>query len=508
MNANLYQYFRQRFDSALDRPFLREPDGPVHSYGDIDRRSMALSAGLLSSGCAVGDRIVVQVEKSPDAVALYFACLRAGLVYVPINTAYTPAEVRYFLEDTGATVLVCDPSSQDELKQIADSLSALTLLTLGTKGEGTLADRSTAAEAFQSIVQRSDQDLAAMLYTSGTTGTSKGAMLTHQGLRENGLALHKIWAFEPGDILLHTLPIFHVHGLFVALHCAILNRSEVIFCPRFSSDMVIQQLPYASVFMGVPTHYVRLLDDDRFTSETCAHMRLFTSGSAPMTKPVFEGFRRRTSHTICERYGMTECGIISSNPYHGDRVAGSVGFALPGYELRIMGETGPAAVGETGIVEVRGTQLFVGYWRLPERTAEEMSDDGFFRTGDVGFVDEEGRLTLAGRAGDMIISGGLNVYPREVESVIDGVEGVRESAVVGVPHPDFGEGVVAFVAFDDGIESSQTFPKVISTCDGLLARFKHPKRYITVDELPRNTMGKVQKASLRASSTNLFTRPD
>ena len=504
MNANLYHFFRQRFESALDQPFLTDPTGPASTYGQIDQRSAVFAGGLNSLGCSVGDRVVVQVEKSIDAVALYFACLRTGLVYVPINTAYTPSEVEFFLRDTDATLFVCDPDRQSSFDDIVATLPGLTVATLGTAGDGSLVDSSLHSAPSEEIVQRDDLDLAAMLYTSGTTGRSKGAMLTHQGLRENGLALHQVWAFEPGDVLLHTLPVFHVHGLFVALHCAILNQSEVIFCPRFDPGLVVTQLQRSSVLMGVPTHYVRLLDHPDFTAELCQHMRLFTSGSAPMTEQVFRAFEAQSNHSICERYGMTECGILTSNPYDGERVAGTVGFALPGYELRVVTEQGLAGPGETGLVQARGEQLFSGYWNLPDKTSEEMTEDGFFITGDIGMLDEEGRLTLAGRSGDMIISGGLNVYPKEIETVLDEIESIIESAVVGLPHDDFGEGVVAFIVLKPGQNQAKTISKSKDICAEKLGRFKHPKHYVVLNELPRNTMGKVQKAALRREFADLF----
>lgn len=514
MNNNLFALFQQRFRDGRGKPFLTTPDGVSRTYGAVEDLSSELAGALRELGCVTGDRVVVQVDKSPEAVALYFACLRSGLVYVPINTAYTKDEVDYFLDDAQATVFVCDDS---RVQSFQTTSSERRVVTLNSDGSGTLSQHAQRAEPFLDVVKRADEDLAALLYTSGTTGRSKGAMLTHQGLRENGLALHQVWAFEPGDVLLHILPIFHVHGLFVALHCAILNQSEVLFCTRFDPDTVVELLPRASVLMGVPTHYVRLLGDTRFSREACAHMRLFTSGSAPMTEQVFAQFKNTTGHEVCERYGMTECGIITSNPYDGDRVAGSVGFALPGYEIRVMGKSGPAAPGETGIVEARGCQLFAGYWQLPDKTAQEMTPDGFFRTGDVGSMDEAGRLTLAGRSGDMIISGGFNVYPKEIETVLDANPSVLESAVVGLPHPDFGEGVVAFIVTTDSAATSESTnspasPKdsqIISylqdACEASLARFKHPKHFVCLDELPRNTMGKVQKAGLRAGYAEMFT---
>lgn len=504
MSENLYEFFRSHFESNIDRPFLSEPGARSLTYRQVDDRSAQFAGALNELGCAAGDRVVVQVEKSTDAVALYFACLRSGVVYVPLNTAYTAHEIEYFLTDTGAALFVCDPGRFGEIEPIADSLDSLQVRTLGADRDGTLADAAQSSSPRSEIVERASGDLAAMLYTSGTTGRSKGAMLTHEGLRANGLALHQVWAFEPDDVLLHTLPIFHVHGLFVALHCAILNSSEVIFCRRFATDVVLSELPRATVFMGVPTHYVRLLADNAFNTEACRHIRLFTSGSAPMTEQVFAAFTEATGHKICERYGMTECGIITSNPYDGDRIAGTVGYALPGYEIRVSNESGSVSPGETGVVEVRGAHLFAGYWNLPDKTAEEMTADGFFRTGDVGALDSGGRLTLAGRSGDMIISGGYNVYPKEIETVLDDVEGVIESAVVGLPHADFGEGVVAFVVIDASHGQDTIVAALAAACQGPLARFKHPKSYIALDQLPRNTMGKVQKSGLRAEYAEFF----
>lgn len=507
---NLYQFLRDESCEAFDLPFLTAPEGPSLTYRQVDQRSAAFAGALTCAGASSGDRVVVQVEKSSDAVALYFACLRRGLVYVPINTAYTDDEVHYFVDDAQAAIFVCDPARElaltKTLQRSADTVVARPprILTLNVDETGSLPDLTKTCEPDNSMAESADSDIAAMLYTSGTTGRSKGAMLTHLGLRANAIALHQTWAFEPGDVLLHSLPIFHVHGLFVALHCAILNGSEVLFCQRFDVEVVTAQLRRATVFMGVPTHYVRLLNHADFDRELCQSVRLFTSGSAPMTELVFAEFEQRSGHKICERYGMTECGIITSNPYAGQRLAGTVGNALPGYEVRVRNESGIAPVGDVGIVEVRGDHLFAGYWQMPEKTAEEMTDDGFFKTGDVGFVDESGRVTLAGRSGDMIISGGFNVYPKEIESVLDALDGVLETAVVGLPHHDFGEAVTAFVVLDTA--NVIAGEDLSAACQEPLARFKHPKQYIVLDELPRNTMGKVQKVSLRNEYRELYAR--
>ncbi len=454
------------------------------SYGDIDDRSARMATVLLSMGVNPGDRVMVQAPKSVDGVALYLASLRIGAVYVPLNTAYVDGEVSFFVTDAEPAVFICERTPGFEMPEGTSVLSPEDL--------GQRADQATPTTA---VVTRLADDLAAMLYTSGTTGRSKGAMLSHANLTSNAITLHQIWRFEPGDVLLHTLPIFHVHGLFVALHTAILNRSEVIFLDRYSVDAVLSHLSESTVMMGVPTHYIRLLDDPRFTADHCATMRLFTSGSAPMTEPVHEAFTERTGHHILERYGMTEGGMMISNPYEGARVPGTVGFPLPGVHVRIRNEAGElCGPGETGVLEVAGPNMFAGYWRLPERTEAEHRDDGFFITGDVGFADAEGRVTLEGRSSDMIITGGLNVYPRELELVIDAVVGVKESAVVGLPHPDFGETPVAVIVAEG---SAIDLENVHAALDAAVARFKHPHRFEIVDELPRNAMGKVQKSVLR-----------
>jgi malonyl-CoA/methylmalonyl-CoA synthetase len=471
-------------------PFLTVPGARPLSYGDIDDRSAALAGALRSAGLVGGDRVVAQVDKSPDAIALYLACLRSGVIFIPINTAYTDAEVQYFVDDAGASLLICAPERESKLAAIAVRLE-----TLGTDGSGTLARLAVDADPVRTVVDVTADDVACILYTSGTTGRSKGAMLTHSSLLVNGRALHQVWAFEPGDVLLHILPVFHVHGLFVALHCAMLNGSEVIFCPQFDVTEVRALLPSATVMMGVPTHYIRLLADQEFSADDCAGIRLFTSGSAPMTELVHREFTDRTNHRIVERYGMTEAGIITSNPVDGDRIPGTVGFALPDMDLRVV----------DGSVQIRGPHLFSGYWQMPDKTAAAYTDDGWFVTGDVGEMADDGRVTLAGRAGDMIISGGYNVYPKEIELVIDETPGVDESAIIGVPHPDFGEGVVAVISYEAGADPAVVDAAISSRCGAELARFKHPKQVIPVDELPRNAMGKVQKAALRSQHAQLFT---
>ncbi len=505
MSHNVYELFAHRFAPAVDRPFLSTPGEPSYTYGEIDRRSAAMGEALAADGIVAGDRVVAQIDKSADAVALYFACLRRGFVYVPLNTAYTAEEVGYFIGDAEARAFVFTPAKAAKLQPVGDIAGVERMYTLGTSGNGTLAEATSQSPPHPGVIERTPDDVACMLYTSGTTGRSKGAMITHGNLASNGLALHAIWRFAEGDVLLHPLPIFHVHGLFVALHCAVLNGSNVIFLSSFDVDDVRAYLPSASVMMGVPTYYTRLLADPDFGVEDCESIRLFTSGSAPLPPSVFREFTARTGRTICERYGMTECGIITSNPPEGERIAGTVGYPLPKVEVRVCdGADTPVGADEVGGIQVRGPNLFAGYWQLPDKTAEEMTADGFFRTGDVGSMAADGRLTIAGRSSDMIISGGYNVYPAEIEGVLEDVPGVHECAVVGLPHPDFGEGVVAFVVADESVGEEA----LRAAMSGRLANFKLPKLYYLVDELPRNAMGKVQKAILRAEHAEAFALLD
>jgi malonyl-CoA/methylmalonyl-CoA synthetase len=489
VNANLYAQLRDRFEPFASEIFLDPPGEHSVSYREADELSARFAAALTNHGVKPGDRVVVQVLKSVDAVLLYLACLRLGAIYVPLNTSYTSSEVQFFIDDASPALFVHDYETAVEASAYA-------------KLED-LAIQARESDPQSEIVRCTEDDIAAMLYTSGTTGRAKGAMLSHGNLAWNAISLHETWGFEPGDVLLHVLPIFHVHGLFVALHTAMLNASTVLFMNSFNVESVLEYLPHATVMMGVPTHYIRLLADDEFNQDACRSMRLFTSGSAPMTEPVHAEFTARTGHRILERYGMTEAGMITSNPYDGDRVPGTVGFTLPGVELRVCAENGtPCAPGEVGVVEMRGRNLFQGYWQLPEKTASAHRDDGFFVTGDVGFLDESGRLTLEGRSGDMIISGGLNVYPREIELVIDAVPGVDESAVIGVAHADFGEVGLAVVVPNS--RDSVTSSTINGALSEHLAGFKRPKSIEFVDELPRNSMGKVQKSVLRQQ----FSEPE
>ena len=485
--TSLFEVLAARGTSEPDRVFLDVPGGATWTYGALDRLVGRMGAALLESGGGPGERVMVQVGKSPEAVALYLATLRIGAIYCPLNTAYTPAEVQYFVGDASPAVFV---GSDDRAR--AFSPAGTHFLTLASDGGGTLMDCVGEVLASPDPTPGGGSSVVAMLYTSGTTGRSKGAMLTSDNLVSNALALHEIWRWDDRDVLLHALPIFHVHGLFVALHCAMLGASRVIFVDRFSVESTLGLLPMATVMMGVPTFYHRLLADERLTADRVANMRLFTSGSAPLSEGVHRSFEERTGHRILERYGMTEAGMITSNPYDGARIAGTVGYPLPGVEVRVVDDHGEvSAPGNPGAVEVRGPNVFAGYWQMSERTAAEFRPDGFFRTGDVGTLQPDGRLTLAGRSSDMVITGGLNVYPKEVEIVLDEVTEVEESAVVGVPHVDLGEAVVAFVV------GSADESLLAATCADRLAAFKRPKRYIYVDALPRNAMGKVQKRELR-----------
>ncbi len=505
MNENLYSLFESRFPADRTATFIETDTGRTYSYADLDRRSARLARLLAALGVRKGDRVAVQVEKSPEAIFLYLACLRAGAVYLPLNTAYQRGEIEYFLGDAEPRVAVCRPESEAMFRDIAGRTKVPHVLTLDPHGGGSLAEHSRSQPETFDTVETARDDLAAILYTSGTTGRSKGAMMTHWNLGSNALTLHRAWGFQPADVLLHALPIFHTHGLFVATNCVLLNGTSMLFLPRFDVDAIIRLLPRATVFMGVPTFYVRLLADERFTPALVRHMRLFVAGSAPLLTETFNSFRRHTGHTILERYGMTETGMLTSNPLEGERIAGSCGLALPGVEVRVADDTGrilPA--GEIGVIEVRGPNVFKGYWRMPEKTRAEFRADGFFVTGDVGRIDERGYVYISGRAKDLIISGGFNVYPKEIEDQIDRIDGVAESAVVGIPHPDFGEGVIAVVQHRSGSEEPGA-DAIIHRLKDELANFKVPKRVFFVDELPRNAMGKVQKNILRERYKDAFS---
>lgn len=508
MSDDLYELFRSRFPADPSRPFIETDTGRIWSYGDLQDVSGRYARLLASLGVAKGDRVAVQVEKSPEAIFLYLACLRAGAVYLPLNTAYTKAEIEYFLGDAEPRVAVCRPEQETAFAELAARTGVAHVLSLDTDGGGSLPDRARGLDPEfgpnSGAVPAGADDLAAILYTSGTTGRSKGAMLSHRNLASNALALHRIWGWRPDDVLLHALPIFHTHGLFVATNCVLLNGTGMLFLSKFDLDRVFALLGRATVMMGVPTFYTRLLADPRLTPDACARMRLFISGSAPLLAETHRSFRERTGHAILERYGMTETGMNTSNPLDGERVPGTVGFPLPDVELRVVDEKAGAPLGpeEVGIIEVKGPNVFSGYWRMPEKTRQEFRPDGFFVTGDVGKVDARGYVHIVGRAKDLVISGGFNVYPKEVETVVDAIEGVAESAVVGVPHPDFGEAVVAVVLAKPG--TAPTTEAVAAACKEQLANYKVPKAVFFVDELPRNAMGKIQKNLLRERYAGTF----
>ena len=493
MNDNVYALFETRFRADRNTACLRLPDREDWLYADLEARVSCAAGALVELGVKPGDRVVTQTEKTPEALALYLGCLKVGAVYVPLNTAYTAAEIGYFLSDAEPALLVCDPSGKVE--------SAVATETLDASGGGSFADRMDTAHALEPTVSPAADDVAAIVYTSGTTGRPKGAMLTHRNLASNARTLCDAWGWRSDDVLLHALPIFHVHGLFVALHCVFVGGGSMIFLPRFDADAVIEHLPSSTVMMGVPTFYTRLLARDAFTRDICRGMRLFISGSAPLAAQTFAAFEARTGHRILERYGMSETLMSTSNPLLGERIGGTVGFALPGVEARIADDGGVVGEGEVGGIEVRGPNVFRGYWQMPDKTAEEFTSDGFFQTGDLGVMDGEGRVSIVGRAKDLIISGGYNVYPKEVETLIDDMPEVSESAVIGVPHPDFGEGVVAVVVPRDCPVDVALVERALKD---KLARFKQPKRVICVDDLPRNVMGKVQKNALRERFGDLF----
>jgi malonyl-CoA/methylmalonyl-CoA synthetase len=501
MPDNLFSRFAAVAAAAPSRPFLRTPDGVALDYQTMVEGSARYARVLVHLGVRPGDRVAVQVEKTPQAVLLYLATLRAGAVYLPLNTAYTLAELDYFIGDAEPVLIVGDPAAREGLARIARGAK---VETLDAAGAGTLADRAAAAPASFEDVARGAADLAAILYTSGTTGRSKGAMLTHGNLASNAEVLAREWRFTPDDVLLHALPIFHVHGLFVALNTVLTAGASMIWLARFDPEAVIANLPAASVMMGVPTFYTRLLQDQRLGRALTAGVRLFVSGSAPLLAETHREWRARTGHAILERYGMTETGMNASNPYDGERIAGTVGPPLPGVDLRIADpQTGRGlAAGEIGMIEVRGPNVFKGYWRMPDRTAAEFRVDGYFITGDLGLVDDRGYVQIVGRGKDLVISGGFNVYPKEVEGEIDALPGVIESAVIGLPHPDLGEGVTAVVALQAG--ALLTEDEVLRTLTSRLAGFKRPKRVLFVEDLPRNTMGKVQKAALRERWKDLY----
>jgi len=505
-NANLYTILAGGFPADRSKIALETPD-LLYTWNDIDRASACLANLLASLGLPEGARVAVQVEKSPEALLLYLATLRAGFVYLPLNTAYRESEVAYFLGDAEPSVVVCASKNQDWMRRVAGQAGTRHVYTLDEGRSGTLLEAAAGMSQSFDTVARGADDLAAILYTSGTTGRSKGAMLTHGNLASNAQVLHRYWGWRADDVLLHMLPIFHVHGLFVASHGALLAGARMIWLPKLDVEQALHYLPRCTLMMGVPTYYVRLLADARFNRKLCARMRLFISGSAPLLMETFNEFRDRTGHTILERYGMSETIMLTSNPYDpagGERLGGTVGKALPGVRVRVVDDAGKKlGADEIGNVQVRGPNVFAGYWRMPEKTREEFTADGWFRTGDVGRWggDSGGRtvpadyLSIVGRSKDLIISGGYNVYPKEIELIIDEMPGVSESAVIGVPHPDFGEAVVAVVVPRAG--AAVDTAALQTDLKSRIANFKVPKQIHLIEQLPRNTMGKVQKNVLR-----------
>lgn len=491
--------------TAPERVAIRNADGRQFTYGELWSLSGRLAHSLVKAGVRKGDRVAVQVDKSPEVIALFLACARVGAAFLPLNTAYTLAEVEFFVGDAEPKVLVAAPGKTDDLTSLGKRNGIAKTFSLGVNGDGSLMDTaSSQPEEFSDIDLKWD-DLIAILYTSGTTGRSKGAMLTHGNLASNALALIATWRINSKDVLLHALPVYHTHGLFTSSNTLMLAGGTMLFFPKFDAEQTMKHMPEATIMMGVPTFYTRLLDHPGLTKDATAHMRLFISGSAPLLAETHQEFERRTGHAILERYGMTETNMNTSNPYDGDRIAGTVGFPLPGVSVRIADPNSGTelAQGEIGMIEVQGPNVFTGYWRMPEKTAEEFREDGYFITGDLGQIDERGYISIVGRGKDLIISGGFNVYPKEVESEIDDLTGVLESAVIGVPHSDFGEGVTAVIVRSQGGDTP-TETEIQKQLSGRLAKFKLPKRIVFVDELPRNAMGKVQKAVLRTTYSKLY----
>ena len=495
-NANLFSLIEAGFPADRHSACLITAQGANYSWDDVQQASGKIAHLLTSLQLPKGSRILAHVEKSPEALLLYLASLRAGLIFIPMNTAYQSAEMRYFIGDAQPAVVVCSPKNFGWLSQLAFGLGCAHVFTLDDclPNQGSLLQRAAALSGDFTTVHAEPEAIASILYTSGTTGKSKGAMLSHGNLSANAQALQTAWDWQRDDVLLHSLPLFHVHGLFIACHVALLSGSQIIFLPKFDPAQILHFMPRSTVMMGVPTYYVRLLEQQALTRELCAHMRLFISGSAPLLAETFHSFQERTGQIILERYGMSETNIICSNPCHGERRAGTVGLALQHEQLRCVDDAGrDCEANSIGHVQVKGPNVFLGYWNMPEKTAEEFTADGFFNTGDLGKIDADGYLSIVGRSKDLIISGGYNIYPKEIELLLDEVSGVVESAVIGLPHKDFGEAVCAVLVCSQTIDTDA----LIDLLKTRIANFKVPKKIIVVDELPRNSMGKVQKNILR-----------
>ena len=503
ISKNIYSVFKKRFPESADATFIETLDGTQYSYAFLEQESARLAHFLTSQGVKKGDRVAVQVEKSPYVIFLYLACLRAGLVYLPLNTAYTEHELRYFIENAEPAVVVCRPQAETFFTRL-DHPFLQHVYTLDENDQGSLINLSKNFSPEFETVACDNNDLAVILYTSGTTGRPKGAMITHQNLAANALSLQQAWDWQQSDVLLHALPIFHIHGLFIACHNVLMGGSKMLFVPKFDSKTVMQLLPKATVLMGVPTFYTRLLSEPDFNQDSCHNIRLFISGSAPLLEQTFNDFKQRTGHTILERYGMTETGMNTSNPLHGERIAGTVGFPLSGVEVRIVDENQQPVKGEdVGMLQVKGANVFIGYWRMPEKTAEEFTPENFFITGDIAKYNKQGYISIVGRNKDMVITGGYNVYPKEVELLIDEIKGIKETAIIGLPHNDFGEAVTAVIVPQD-INNPPDSGEILKQVKVQLANYKIPKKIIFVEELPRNTMGKVQKNVLRETYKNIY----
>ncbi|HMI88865.1 MAG TPA: AMP-binding protein [Polyangiaceae bacterium] len=493
---NAYQHFATRFLRAPERLFLEDKNGATYTYADLDRETARIAALLARLGLSRGARVAAQVDKSPQGLFLYLGVLRAGFCFLPLNTAYQEAELAYFLRNAEPEVVICRPDAAALFQRLGRDAHVRRVLTLGARGEGTLIDELENAPPPWGTATMSSDDPAVLIYTSGTTGRSKGAVLTHGNLTSNADVLCEAWHFTADDVLIHALPIFHVHGLFVALHPLICAGARLLLHRKFDPKQVLDALPRATVLMGVPTFYTRLLAERELSREHCSAMRLFTSGSAPLLEATFRAFAERTGHTILERYGMSEAGMITSNPYAGERRAGTVGKPLPGVTLRVAGENARELPrGQAGDIEIRGANVFAGYLGMPEQTRQDFTADGYFKTGDVGMVSEDGYVSIVGRSKDIVISGGYNVYPKEIELVLDAFAEVEESAVVGVPHEDLGEAVTAVVVLKAGCALTEL--EMIARLKPMIAAYKVPRRVHVVQELPRNAMGKVEKKRLR-----------
>jgi len=503
INYNLYAAFDEISGRFSSKTVIETAEGAAYTYADLHSESAKVANALVSLGCRQGDRVSVQVAKSPQALFLYLGCLRAGCVFHPLNTGYKAHELDYFLSNAEPSVVVCDAADLSRIQELASLHGISNVLTLNADGSGSLSELVACNDSHFETAVCAPDDMASLLYSSGTTGVPKGIMLTHENLLSNGRTLVEFWGFSDRDVLLHALPIFHVHGLFVAVSCVLLAGGSMRWLSGFQIDQVLAELRRSTTMMGVPTYYTRLLADDRFGAEHAENMRLFVSGSAPLLEDTFYEFEARTGHRILERYGMSETGMNTSNPLFGERKAGTVGLPLPSVSVRVVDDYGvPVKSGEIGNIQVKGPNVFKGYWKLPEKTEQDFTHEGFFDTGDKGCFDNEGYLSIVGRAKDMVITGGLNVYPKEIELVIDELEGIVESAVIGVPHLDFGEAVIAVVVLKPGFPFDES--ELISQIKDTLSSFKVPKRILVREELPRNTMGKVQKAVLRSECESLF----